>query len=93
MVCSQAGVWHHKVMDINEVALAPQPNGVGAFTGLHTKLSDQADSTPSQILSVEAHLVAAASQLGMDTAAVLLELDLSPAQVAVLLAGREATKG
>ena len=25
-------VWHHKVMDINEVALAPQPNAVGAFT-------------------------------------------------------------
>ena len=25
-------VWHHKVMDINEVALAPQPNAVGTYT-------------------------------------------------------------
>ena len=86
----EADVWHHKVMDINEVALAPQPNAVGAFTDIPNYPIKQI-AHPVKFSVSEHKPVAAAPELGADTESVLSELELSPAEFAVLL-GKESSK-
>ena len=76
-------VWHHKVMDINEVALAPQPNAVGTYTdvpGYPIKMV----AHPVKFSVDEHKPLGAAPELGADTASVLVELGLSADELSVL---------
>jgi crotonobetainyl-CoA:carnitine CoA-transferase CaiB-like acyl-CoA transferase len=73
-------------MDINEVALAPQPNAVGAFTDIPNYPIRQI-AHPVKFSVSEHTPKSAAPELGADTRAILSELELSEAELALLLAG------
>ena len=81
-------VWHHKVMDINEVALAPQPNAVGAYTDIPNYPIKQI-AHPVKFSVSEHKPTAAAPELGSDTRVVLSELELSQAELEAILAAGE----
>ena len=82
-IFEDADVWHHKVMDINEVALAPQPNAVGAFTEVPGQPIRQV-AHPVKFSVSEHAPTGGAPELGADTVDVLGTLGLSAAEVAHL---------